>query len=116
MEKARVLRARPQRRLAETRVSHQRDVLRVDFVVALDHVHRTAQRPSPCADRAPLIVALGRLGAHAVFSAAIEIGLDIVVAGDGESVARVENLLHLPARGFRGSGVFRSGALYPFFS
>ena len=115
--KAGILRARPKCRLAQAGVAEEGDVLAIHVFVFLQIVHGAAGGPRPGADGAPLTGAgsvcpgLMKSGRMPWGMPPAEIGLDIGVIHDRQSVARGQDLLHLPARG---GGAARSLRRGPF--
>ena len=105
MREALILRAGPERGLAEPRVADQRHSLGVDDPLGLQVVERAAQPPRPRADRAPLALGRTRLArlveqrVHAVLEPVVEVGIEIAVVGRGERVAVRDEEVDREARG-----------------
>src|ERR1043166_4473412 len=89
----RVARAGPQSGLAQPRMSHDRDTLRVDILISLEIIHGPAQAPSPGRDRAPLVPSRFRLPwlkeqrPNAIRHAAGKVRFDVAVIDRAETVA-----------------------------
>ena len=88
-----VLRPRPERRLAQPRVTHDCHVFRTDVDVALEVIKGATQAPGPGGNRTPLI---GRWlcpretaeqEMDAVLKSVVEIGIDVAIVDGREPVA-----------------------------
>ncbi len=94
----------PERGLAQPRMAHHADALRVDSRVGFQVVQSPAQPPGPGADGAPFVGIGPRLAGsveqrvNAVLEPVVEVGVDVSIIGGGDGVTPVEDQLQGPSR------------------